>query len=307
LERRIVAAPRQPFFWFVNLVECHSPYLPPRPYRGVSTFDRVRAAEDARRYYTLRAIWRACGGAFQVPDETLDRARRLYRASIAYMDAWIGRLVERLDTASLLDDTLVIVTADHGENFGENGLIAHGLSLDERLIGVPMVAAGPGSDSLPLASLAEVPRCLAEVAGIEDHPWHDGPPAGIGVAQSDPPGDRDDPKVRAGLAQLGLDDDPRGRLTTQLTCAVSNGLKLLRRGEREEVYDLVADPTELNPLSPDQLDADGAGQLAALRRALDHPSMAVRTPESLGVPAEVPVPSADVDDLEQRMKLLGYM
>src|SRR2546423_961343 len=59
LERWIGDAGRRPFLWYVNLVECHSPYLPPRPYGDASIRDRLRAAEAARRYYTLDAIWRA--------------------------------------------------------------------------------------------------------------------------------------------------------------------------------------------------------------------------------------------------------
>src|SRR2546425_3499837 len=52
--------PPQPFFWFVNLVECHSPYLPPRPYNDVTIRARMRAANDVHRYQTVGAVWRAC-------------------------------------------------------------------------------------------------------------------------------------------------------------------------------------------------------------------------------------------------------
>src|SRR5437016_1832691 len=109
--------------------ECHSPYLPPRPYGDLSLLERLRAADDARRYYKLESIWRSCVGGFDMPDDALDRMRRLYRASIRYMDDWLARLLERLGAAGALDDTLVVVTSDHGENLGEGGLVAHGLSL----------------------------------------------------------------------------------------------------------------------------------------------------------------------------------
>src|SRR5204862_7387218 len=65
--------PGRPFFWFVNLNECHSPYLPPRPYSDVGLLGRLRAAEEARRYLTLVSIWRACAGGLAVPDEALER------------------------------------------------------------------------------------------------------------------------------------------------------------------------------------------------------------------------------------------
>src|SRR5206468_1313962 len=118
--------------WFVNVVECHSPYLPPRPYHAVSVIERLRAAEEARRYLNLPAIFRACAGGFDVPEDALDRMRRLYAASVRYADDWLERLLARLEEAGLLDDTLVIVCSDHGENFGERDLITHAFSLDDR-------------------------------------------------------------------------------------------------------------------------------------------------------------------------------
>jgi len=64
----------------------------------------------------------------------------------------------------------VIVTADHGENFGEHGLIAHGFGVNEELINVPLLTAGPGAPSRNDAfSLAELPRVIASAAGIEAH------------------------------------------------------------------------------------------------------------------------------------------
>ncbi|MGH2951471.1 MAG: sulfatase, partial [Solirubrobacterales bacterium] len=142
LRRMASGPPAKPFFWFVNLVECHSPYLPPKPYNDLGPLDRLRAAEEARRYLTMGAIWKACAGAFEVPAETLERMRHLYRRSVRQLDDWLGSLLDELDRSALLDETLVIVTSDHGENFGENGYMAHAFSLDDRLIRVPLIAAG---------------------------------------------------------------------------------------------------------------------------------------------------------------------
>lgn len=305
LEQRIAAAGDQPFFWFVNLIECHSPYLPPRPYGGVSTLERIRAAEDARRYYTFEGIWRACVGGFDVPDSTLERLRRLYASSIRYMDDWVGQLLERLDATGRLDDTLVVVISDHGENFGEGQLIAHAFSLDDRLIHVPFVAAGPGADGAALTSLAELPRFVAEAAGIDDHPWHDGPPSGVGVAQFDPAADPRDPKLLDAVERWGLGEEACERITTPLTCATAGGLKLLRRAGRDEVYDLHTDPLEIAPIAPDAVAADRAPELESLRAALEHPFVTARwrgTAAAAGSSDD-----AEARELEERMKLLGYM
>jgi hypothetical protein len=296
----------RPFFCFVNLLEGHSPYLPPRPYGDLSLLDRIRAAEDARRYYTLLGIWRTCSGIDRVPDAALERARRLYAASIRYMDDWLARLLESLDAAKALDDTLVIVTSDHGENLGEGGLIAHAMSLDNRLIHVPLVAAGPGAESAGFSSLAALPRFISDCAGATSHPYDEDLPQGIGVAQFDPPLDADDRSGIERLERMGL-GVARDAFTTPLTCAVSEDLKLLLRGSTEEVYDLVADPLELKPLPPGALsDASQVEVLARLRSALSSSAVvSQRGPE-----ASTTVESAQDEegrDLEERMKLLGYM
>lgn len=303
-----IGRPRtQPFFWFVNVIECHSPYLPPRPYGGVSPLDRVRAAEDTRLYLNLDATWRACVGGFDVPGETLARMRRLYSASIRYMDDWLSRLLERLDSARLLDDTLLIVASDHGENFGEGGFMAHTMSLDNRLIHVPFVTAGPGSETMQLNSLASLPRAIAEAIGEENHPWRDGPPEGVGVAQFDPPiNDPDDKRVRDAVARWGLGEEAVKRFTTSLTCAVSGMTKLLLRGEELQVYDLASDPLELNPEPLEQV-AGSKEQVTLLKHALDHPAVAVVRPEeSPAASGGGPTPE-ELSDIEERMKLLGYM
>ncbi len=299
----------RPFFGFVNLTEGHFPYLPPRPYGGLSMAGRGRAAREARRYYTLDSVYRVCGRALDVPDATLERARRLYAGAIRYMDDWIARLLERLDALRILDETLVIVTSDHGENFGEDHLIGHMLSLDNRLIHVPFVAAGPGAEKVTLNSLAAVPARIADVVGLSGHPWDDAPPAGFGVAQSEPLGTDDDPELSEGMDETGSRDAiGRARMTTPLSCAVRDGLKLLRRGESELVIDLTTDPLELDPRPVAEIDAGRAARVAELRSALDHQAMAMAaTSPQADERLDEPQPEVDMEDLERQMKLLGYL
>jgi arylsulfatase A-like enzyme len=286
--------PGDPFLWFVNLNECHSPYLPPRPYSDVGPLARLRAAEEARRYLTLVAIWRACAGGLTVPDEALDRMRHLYARSVKLMDDWLADLLGTLDARGVLDDTLVVVTSDHGENFGENGLLAHAFSLDERLTHVPLVAAGPGAEHLRgLRSLADLPRALAAAVGIE-HPWGEPLCPEISVAQFDPPTGPDDERVRRSVEEWGVGEAGLRVMTTPLTSATDGVLKLVRRGAEELLFDLAADPLEEHPLAA----SDPRG--APLRAALD-PTAAVTVTSQPEASAE------ELAEIEERMKLLGYM
>jgi arylsulfatase A-like enzyme len=299
--------PDQPFFWFVNLLECHSPYLPPRPYGDAGWRTRLRAADEARDYLTMVAVWRACVTRRMPPEDALERMRALYRGCIRYMDDWLGRLLAALDAQGLLDDTLVLVTSDHGENFGEGGLLAHSMSLDDRLLHVPAVAAGPGAEHFAgLGSVAELPRALAAVAGIEDHPYRDDDLPGVAVAQFDPPvRPPDDPRTAKAIREWELDEEGVARLTSPMIAAADGDLKLVVRGDVEAFYALEADPLEARPLQADAVDPAAAQRL---RDALAHPGVtAAHTTWSASPDAAPPAAPQDVADLEDRMRLLGYL
>jgi arylsulfatase A-like enzyme len=283
----------EPFFWFVNLNECHSPYLPPRPYSDVGLRGRLKAASEAREYLTLDAIWKACAGGLQVPAEALERMRHLYARSIRFMDDWLADVLELLDGRGLLEDTLVVVTSDHGENFGESGLMAHAFSLDERLTHVPLVAAGPGAEHVAgLVSLADLPRALARATGVAN-PWGPDLCSGVAVAEFDPPTGPDDERVLRTVEQWGVGDAGLRAMTTPLTSATDGEYKLVRRGAAEELFDLRSDPLEQHPLSASDPRADD------LRAALD--------PRPVYVEPQAEPSAEELAEIEERMKLLGYM
>lgn len=312
LRRWFEAADDRPWFRFVNLIECHSPYLPPRPYNDLGPIERWRAAEEARRHLTLGAIWRACVADFDVPDGVLERMRRLYARSIRYMDDWLAEILERLDAHGILDDTLVVVLSDHGENFGEGGLLAHAFSLDDRLIRVPVIASGPGAEAFEdrLTTLAELPSILARATGLAAHPWESDALPGAAVAQFDPPVPADHPRAEEVIEAWDLDDAAFRRLTTPFVAATDGRLKLVHEGTSERLYDLSSDPLEVAPLPAGSLDDDEA--LATLRAALEHPATTASAPPGdipgggPGARRGAPDPE-EVAKLEEQMKLLGYM
>src|SRR4051812_23868858 len=161
----------RPFFWFVNLLECHSPYAPPRRFATLGPLDRVRAAFDHEHVNGLLALWAINSGAREVAPERLERMRRAYPGGVLAADAWVADLLAELDRGGVLDDTLVVVTSDHGENLGEAGRVAHSLWLDDRLVRVPLISAGPvtpATDGAP--RLPALPRLPGDPLGVPDHP-----------------------------------------------------------------------------------------------------------------------------------------
>lgn len=101
-----------------------------------------------------------------------------YDNAIAYVDAQVGKLVNYLEKSSLLENTILVVTADHGEMMGEHGVVTHGKSLFEGEARVPLLVhyppkVTPGDVSIPVSHLDVLPT-ISDLAGIAPHPSFQG-------------------------------------------------------------------------------------------------------------------------------------
>ena len=300
------AASRTPSLLFCNLVECHSPYLPPRPYNDLGPVQRVRAGLEAQEHLGMEAVWRANLAGDLPPQSALDRMRHLYARSIRYMDDWLGEFADKLDRLGILDDTLFVITSDHGENLGEGNRFGHSFSLDDTLVRVPFVVSG-AELSRPDGpfGLTALPRFVVNELGVTDHPYDEELPTGEpAITEVDGVGELDDPRVRQKMDEWGLGDAAAQLMTSNATAASDGRLKLLRRGATEAVFDLHADPFEVSPLDPAALPADHHEALRKLRAAAD------RAPLPTGSSDAEPAPAAqdvDTDQLAEQMRLLGYL
>lgn len=150
----------RPFFAFLNYYDAHAPYYPPPAEWRRFVGDRPRTPLGL----PLRAEgWEA---------DSIELRHRAYRASIAGLDAAVGHLIDSLRAQSMLENTLVIVTSDHGEEFDEHGVMGHGNSLYLPGVQVPLVMAWPerlpeGCRIAAPVTLRELPATIADLIGGE--------------------------------------------------------------------------------------------------------------------------------------------
>jgi hypothetical protein len=322
------ADPATPQFFFVNLVEAHSPYLPPRPFNDLGPSDRVGAALDCERFLNFEAICVAAAGGLVGPPAALERLAHLHRRSVAYMDAWLAGVLASLEGAAMLEDTLVIITSDHGECFGEDGLLAHGFSLAEPLIHVPLIAAGPGSERFARGdgalSLRELPGLIGAAAGLEDGAF--GPAGdGVAVARAGAITTSEDPRMVSFAERWSLSPAQVRRLTADrwsasdgvATLALTAGtLELAGAGVAGGSFGAGAPGGGADP--PAHLlaaleRARGMGDGASGPAGAADPAAAL-APGVTPIPTDAPAGSAATEAeqdavaaLERQMKLLGYM
>jgi arylsulfatase A-like enzyme/Tfp pilus assembly protein PilF len=238
-------------FAWLHLYDPHDPYEPPEPY--------------ASRY-----------------------AGRPYDGEVAYADELVGRLDDALTRLKLRDDTLLVVTADHGEGLGEHGEEVHGYFVYETTLHVPLVVRGPGvAAGTRLAVTAHTSDLLPTVQEL------------VGLA---PPARTDGRSLARALAG-GAAPDESATYAESLTPLLHYGwsdLRALRDGRfkyilapRPELYDLRDDPHELRNLA----ETDGAraqAMRAALLRRLAGETRAAAT---------VSVP----EDVLEKLGALGYV
>lgn len=127
------------FFLFVHYFDIHYPYDPPDGYAHMFHKDDY----DGRIYGIGKSL------DFLQPQPTaeqISQTRALYDGEIAYTDDQFRRLISLLDDYKLMDRTIVVVFADHGEGFGEHKLFAHGNSLYQELMHIPAMIRFPGGD-----------------------------------------------------------------------------------------------------------------------------------------------------------------
>lgn len=144
--------PARPFFAFMNFFDAHGPYRPPAPYDTMFSGREPSTRDSETRDFTAAEV-----------AELVDA----YDGSLTYLDNQLGELFAGLGRRGLLENTIVIVTADHGEEFNEHGQMNHGNTLYFPSLHVPLIFAGGviprGQRVLEPVTLRDVPATVLDL------------------------------------------------------------------------------------------------------------------------------------------------
>jgi len=283
--RMIETLPR-PFFLFLHYWDVHYDYVPPPPYD--TRFDPDYAGDISPHAFMFNNAIRPGMDA-----RDLEHIVALYDGEIAWVDEYIGRLIGELKRRGLYEDSVVVVTADHGDEFFEHGQKGHQHALYEESLHVPLVMRFPGQPAgvrVPRrVQLIDVMPTLLEMLGVDGAAtqgrslW----PLVRGEEWAGGPVFSETMKARKSR---------RERKKCAAWCVYDETRKLIRfENDRypPEVYDLMADPGEQRNMFDAARDAD----LVALLE-----KWFVETPEQVGTQHEGLDP-----DMLRTLQSLGYV
>ena len=177
----IEANKSQRFFTYIHTIDPHVPYDPPSEYLRMY---------DARADYAGIVQPRMTGDLLEQakrrpPTVTFNqsdvtRLTALHDGEITQHDAVFGRFLERLRTLGVLDNTLIVITSDHGEEFNEHESWGHGHSVYEELLHVPLLVRLPGAVPAnqriaQAVGTLSIPATVTDLVGVEAMPNLEGP------------------------------------------------------------------------------------------------------------------------------------
>lgn len=276
LTDRVRARDGAPFLLVSSFIHPHDPYEPPAEhwnrYDGVEIDDPVVSPLPPDRVDPhSRRLLAMCGFDQKMPSpDEVRNARRAYYASVSYVDDHVGRIVARLEELGLRENTVVIVTSDHGDMLGERGLW-YKMSPFEQSARVPLIVNAPGRleprrVSQPVSLLDLLPT-LVELSETAPVPTEGRSIVGLSRGEPVPPTDVVIEYLAEGLA------------APQVTLVRGRHKLVLCPGDPDQLYDLAADPWELHNVAGDpavaQVYAEMRAELEA-RYDLDGLAGAVR-------------------------------
>lgn len=169
----------RPFFFYIHYEGCHAPYLPPAPYKYMYLHDKFRKEPDPVIISNISDGEEKYNGIGKIPfvvaeNNITDKNYYIsqYDGQISHTDAQIGRLMDGLKEIGLYENTLIILTADHGEILGEHDIYFNHQAVYEENIKVPLIIKLPelfprGKIISTQVSLIDIAPTILEAAGLK--------------------------------------------------------------------------------------------------------------------------------------------
>ena len=289
LKMRALESDERPFFMYLHYMDTHEPYCPPASFRR--KFLQGKAIEgipDSSLVGAIRRLGMKRGLNELTPQDApiVERARDMYLASANYVDCQVGKLIRFLKEKYLYHNSIVVFTADHGEEFGEHGWIGHSRTLYREVLEVPLVMAGPGIargavvDGI-VASVDIVPALARMAIGAGAASFE-----GEAGAIIDGCGNKDIVSSVQHAAGASHPDYHALAVTTRTAKRYIRTRHLDKSGNitsiEHELYDLRRDRAELNNLAAEHADfcASAASEInAQLKRRENRSGMVVQIPK----------------------------
>lgn len=305
-----------PFFVFMSVLDPHDPYKPYPPYDSMwadpaRAKEHERLTDEARKFIAIPFLKR-----FGMPTrEELLKARidpaayiahdlDWYDGSIRGMDAEIGRLLERLRALGLGEETLIVFTSDHGEEFLEHGRTFHGQSAYGELNRVPLVLWGPGRAPAgarleQTVETIDIMPTLLEISQLRP------PPEIQGRSLVPLLAGKKDWTSRPAITEKPRAEDDLPPLDTDSVAIVADGWKLIHNTRRHppkaeyELYDFARDPLDRTDVAVQHPEVVKrlSGELEAWRRKAEAARLKPDSETAAAVSGE---------QLE-RLRALGYV
>lgn len=245
--------PDKPFFLFLHFYDVHSPYRSLPEYEA-----RFFHEYDGFLYRTGRFHFpKIMSGEYVPGDADVQYLEDLYDAAIRQLDDGLADIVATLDETGLLDETLIVLTSDHGEQFMDHGSLSHGENHYQEVMRVPWIMRGPGIAAgrriESMVSLIDLMPTVLDVLQVPSPPGLDG--LNVAPTWQDPPGEL---VPRSIFAEAELSTDFQFKPGTfDVKKAVRDARFKLHHDastNQRELYDLLADPGETSNLAETEKD-----------------------------------------------------
>jgi arylsulfatase A-like enzyme len=272
------------FFFFLHLFDVHTDYAPLPRY--LEMFESSYEGEIAGKASTL---YKVRSGEVALSDEDVRHLIALYDGEIRQLDDRLGIFFDALEQSNMLSNTVVIITADHGEEFLDHGGVLHDNTLYDELIRVPLIMFGPGVPAGKIVEkqveIIDIMPTILELCGAKAPPNMQGRSLLPLITQDDPE-----------WTELAFAEADWKNEVYDVKRAVRAGRYKLyydRRTKEEYLYDLLLDPGEkINVIDT-------------------HPDIAVslrrKLKEWMATERGKPVPMELTEGEKERLRALGYM